>query len=86
MLERIAQMPINQLIMAKLFLDNALLAQGVATSQTISTVFDGVSRHTRERYAFQHRSAMVGFREAVRERDQPYGDWERAQFGTTGQF
>lgn len=46
--------------MAKLFLDSALLAQGVATSQMISTVFDGVSRHTRERYAFQRRSVTVG--------------------------
>jgi enoyl-CoA hydratase len=43
-------------------------------------VFDGISRHTREGYAFQQRAAEVGFREAVRERDDPYGDHKRAQF------
>lgn len=78
LLARIARLPINQLVMAKLALNSALLAQGVANSGMISTVFDGVSRHTREGYAFQLRSATVGFREAVRERDEPYGDWKRA--------
>ena len=75
--ERIAQMPINQLMMVKLALNNTLLAQGVHTSTMISTVFDGVSRHTREGYAFQMRSATAGFRAAVRERDEPFGDHKR---------
>jgi len=56
------------------------VATGVANSGTVSTVFDGISRHTREGYAFQMRSATVGFREAVRERDEPFGDWKRARF------
>jgi enoyl-CoA hydratase len=80
LLERIARMPINQLMMAKLALNSALQSQGVANSAMISTVFDGISRHTREGYAFQLRSATAGFREAVRERDEPYGDYKRAQF------
>ncbi len=70
--QRIAQMPINQLIMAKLALNSALLAQGVATSGMVSTVFDGIARHTKEGYAFQQRAAEVGFRQAVRERDEPF--------------
>lgn len=81
LLARIARVPVNQLMMAKLALNSALHAQGVANSTMISTVFDGISRHTREGYAFQQRAATVGFREAVRERDQPYGDHKRAQFG-----
>jgi enoyl-CoA hydratase len=72
--QRMAQMPVNQLIMAKLALNSALLAQGVATSGMVSTVFDGVARHTKEGYAFQQRAAEVGFRQAVRERDEPFGD------------
>ena len=72
--QRIAQMPANQLMMAKLALNSALLAQGVATSGMVSTVFDGIARHTREGYAFQQRAAEVGFRQAVRERDEPFGD------------
>ena len=71
---RIAQMPVNQLMMAKLALNSALLAQGVATSGLISTVFDGIARHTPEGYAFQARAAAEGFREAVRQRDKPFGD------------
>jgi enoyl-CoA hydratase len=71
---KIALLPVNQLMMVKLALNSALLAQGVATSGMVSTVFDGISRHTREGYAFQQRAASVGFREAVRERDEPFGD------------
>lgn len=74
LLARISSVPINQLIMTKLALNSALLAQGVANSTMISTVFDGVSRHTREGYAFQQRAAAVGFRDAVAERDSPFGD------------
>jgi hypothetical protein len=45
------------------------------TYKTLTPVFDGISRHTREGYAFQQRAAEVGFRQAVRERDSaPYDD------------
>lgn len=75
LVQRIAAMPLNQLMMVKLALNSALLAQGVQNSQMISTVFDGISRHTREGYAFQQRAADVGFKQAVRERDAaPYDD------------
>lgn len=80
LLGRIAQTPVNQLMMVKLALNSALIAQGVANSTMVSTVFDGVSRHTREGYAFQTRAATAGFRESVRERDEPFGDHKRAQF------
>ena len=80
LLERIARMPLNQLMMAKLALNSALLGQGVATSTMISSVFDGIARHTREGYTFQQRAAEVGFRQAVAERDDPYGDRGRSTF------
>jgi len=79
LVERIAMMPINQLMMVKLALNSALLAQGVTTSTMVSTVFDGVSRHTREGYAFQTHAATAGFRDAVRERDEAFGDHKRPQ-------
>jgi enoyl-CoA hydratase len=75
LLERIAAMPVNQLMMVKLALNSALMNQGVHNSRMISTVFDGVSRHTREGYSFQQRAADAGFRQAVHERDAaPYDD------------
>ena len=74
LVERIAAMPVNQLMMVKLALNSSLLASGVATSQLVSTVFDGIARHTPEGYAFQKRAAEEGFKEAVRTRDEPFGD------------
>jgi enoyl-CoA hydratase len=75
LLQRIAATPVNQLMMAKLALNSALVAQGVPNSMMVSTVFDGISRHTREGYAFQQRAAAAGFKQAVRERDSaPFGD------------
>jgi len=80
LVNRIARLPINQLVMVKLALNAALLAQGVATSAMISTVFDGISRHTREGYGFAETAATEGFRQAVRERDEPFGDHGRSTF------
>jgi enoyl-CoA hydratase len=74
LLERIALMPVNQLVMMKLLVNQALYAQGLAATQALGTVFDGVARHTPEGYAFQQRAAESGFKEAVRDRDEPYGD------------
>lgn len=71
---RIAQVPINQLQMMKLLVNQSLYSQGLHATQVIGTVFDGITRHTREGYAFATRAAQDGWREAVRERDEPFGD------------
>jgi enoyl-CoA hydratase len=74
LLSRIARMPVNQLVMMKLMLNQAVFAQGLAQSQMLGTVFDGIARHTPEGYDFARRAAEAGFRTAVRERDEPFGD------------
>jgi enoyl-CoA hydratase len=74
LLARIARMPLNQLVMMKLMLNQAAYAQGLAQSQMLGTVFDGIARHTAEGYGFARRAAEAGFRTAVRERDEPFGD------------
>ncbi len=74
LLARIAQMPINQLVMMKLLLNQSVMQQGLHSTQLLGTVFDGITRHTAEGYAFQQRAAEAGFRQAVRERDDPFGD------------
>ncbi len=76
-MQRIAEVPVNQLIMVKLALNSALLQQGVATSRMVSTVFDGVARHTPEGHAFVADAVEHGFRDAVRHRDEPFGDYGR---------
>ena len=77
---RIARMPVNQLMMMKLLVNQTLFAQGLHAAQLLGTVFDGIARHTAEGYAFQQRAAAEGFHEAVRERDQPFGDAGRSTF------
>jgi enoyl-CoA hydratase len=74
LLERIARVPVNQLTMMKLMINQTLMAQGLHQSQLISTIFDGIARHTKEGYEFQRRAAEAGFKEAVKERDEPFGD------------
>jgi enoyl-CoA hydratase len=74
LVERIARMPLNQLQMMKLLVNQSLYAQGLHATQVLGTVFDGITRHTAEGYAFQQRAAEAGFRQAVRDRDEPFGD------------
>lgn len=80
LLSRVARMPINQLVMMKLHLNQTVLGQGVLQSQALGTFFDGIARHTKEGYAFQQRAAEVGFKQAVRERDEPFGDQGSSTF------
>jgi enoyl-CoA hydratase len=74
LLERVARLPINQLVMMKLLINQTIMGQGLQASQMLGTLFDGIARHTREGYAFQGRASEVGFKQAVRERDEPFGD------------
>ncbi len=78
LLERIARVPINQLVMMKLLVNQS--TPGLWSTQILGTVFDGISRHTPEGYAFQRRAQQSGFRQAVRERDEPFGDYGPSTF------
>jgi enoyl-CoA hydratase len=80
LVERIARMPVNQLMIMKLLVNQTLYAQGLHATQVLGTVFDGITRHTAEGYGFQRRAAEAGFRQAVRERDEPFGDAGRSTF------
>ncbi len=71
---RIARVPLNQLRMMKLLVNQSLYSQGLQAAQTLGTVFDGLARHTEEGFAFQGLAAREGFRAAVRARDEPFGD------------
>ncbi|MEM1246905.1 MAG: crotonase/enoyl-CoA hydratase family protein [Acidobacteriota bacterium] len=79
--QRIAQVPGNQLEMITLALNTVADHQyDPASSRLLGTIFDGVARHSQEGADFVRRSEEVGFREAVRERDRPFGDYgERAK-------
>jgi enoyl-CoA hydratase/carnithine racemase len=78
LLERVAQVPTNQLVMHKLLVNQSLYAQGLHSTQLLGTFFDGIARHTPEGYGFAGRAAEAGWREAVRDRDEPFGDLGRS--------
>ena len=74
LLARIARMPINQLIMMKMLTNQTLHNMGLASTQMVGTLLDGITRHTQEGFDFQQLAMEKGFREAVRQRDDPFGD------------
>jgi enoyl-CoA hydratase len=80
LLERIARMPVNQLVMMKLLVNQTMMAQGLHATQILGTLMDGVARHTEEGYAFQIRAATAGFKQAVHDRDDPFGDFGPSTF------
>jgi enoyl-CoA hydratase len=73
--ERMARVPTNQLVMLKLLCNQTAEGMGLAHSRLLGTLFDGIARHTQEGLDFVARAQAVGFREAVRERDDPFGDY-----------
>lgn len=72
---RMAQVPVNQLVMLKLLANQTAENMGLASSRMLGTLFDGVARHTQEGLDFVGRAEAVGFRQAVRERDDPFADY-----------
>jgi enoyl-CoA hydratase len=72
---RMARLPVNQLIMLKLLCNQTAENMGLASSRTLGTLFDGIARHTQEGLDFVERASQVGFRQAVRERDDPFEDY-----------
>jgi len=73
---RIAMLPLEQLQMIKWALnETAREMYAPDTSRLLGCLFDGVARHTQEGLDFVARSVEVGFRQAVRERDDPFGDY-----------
>jgi enoyl-CoA hydratase len=73
--ERIARLPLNQLVMLKALCNQPAEAMGMAAGVRLGTLFDGIARHTQEGLDFAARASEVGVRQAVRERDDPFGDY-----------
>ncbi len=73
--ERMAQVPTTQLVMLKLLCNQTAENMGLGSSRALGTLFDGIARHTQEGLDFVARARDVGFRQAVRERDDPFGDY-----------
>jgi enoyl-CoA hydratase len=61
--------------MLKLLCNQTAEQMGFASSRLLGTLFDGIARHTQEGLDFVGRAGAVGFRQAVRERDDPFEDY-----------
>jgi enoyl-CoA hydratase len=72
---RIARLPSSQLEMMKLLVNQTVENMGFASSRLLGTLFDGIARHTQEGLDFVRRAQEAGFRQAVRERDDPFEDY-----------
>ena len=74
--DRMARVPLSQLQMLKLLCNQvARSSYDADTSRLLGCLFDGVARHTQEGLDFVARSQDVGWRQAIRERDEPFGDY-----------
>ncbi len=72
---RMARLPTNQLVMLKLLCNQTAENMGLASSRTLGSLLDGIARHTQEGLDFVARAREVGFRQAVRDRDDPFQDY-----------
>ena len=72
---RMARLPLNQLVMLKRLCNQPAEAMGLQASRTLGTIFDGMARNSQEGRDFVARALDVGFRQAVRERDDPFADY-----------
>ena len=77
--QRMATVPINQLAMQKMLVNQAMETSGLIQTQKMATLFDGISRHSPEGIAFKQRVEKVGWKQAVEERDNGSFDWTKNQ-------
>jgi len=79
---RIAAVPTGMLMMQKMVVNEAVERMGLLASQTLATVFDGITRHNPEGMWFRRHAQVHGFKAAVEWRDSgraiPEGDEARA--------
>lgn len=73
--ERFKHIPANQLALNKMLINQAFENMGLRTSQMLGTFFDGVTRHTEEAYQWVESFEEKGFRQVIRERDDPWQDY-----------
>ena len=73
--QRMASVPVNQLMMQKMVINQAVEAMGLGNTQRLATLLDGITRHSPEGINFKERSEAVGWKQAVDERDRGTYDW-----------
>jgi enoyl-CoA hydratase len=79
--ERIAGVPRSHLAMHKMVVNQVMLTMGLEQTQSLATIFDGITRHNPEGMWFRRQAQAEGFKAAVQWRDSgrpiPEGDEAR---------
>jgi enoyl-CoA hydratase len=78
---RFAHIPANQLALNKLLINQAFDNMGLRTTQLLGTLFDGITRHTEEAKRWEESIRQDGFRQVIKQRDDPWADYGSAPPG-----
>jgi enoyl-CoA hydratase len=76
--DELASLPAGQLAAQKLMVNQAYESMGLAATQTLGPILDGIMRNIPEAHAFIARAAADGVPAAVAERDGRFGDYSQA--------
>jgi enoyl-CoA hydratase len=76
--EQLARIPLSQLAAMKLVVNHAFESMGLASTQVLGPILDGLMRNTADAKRFVDVSETEGVRAAVAERDGAFGDYSQA--------
>jgi enoyl-CoA hydratase len=75
---QLASIPLSQLSAMKLIVNQAYDNMGLAATQTLGPILDGLMRNTPDAKRFIDLAREQGVRAAVEQRDGPFGDYSQA--------
>jgi enoyl-CoA hydratase len=76
--EQLAAIPLSQLSAMKLIVNQAYDNMGLASTQALGPILDGLMRNTPEAKAFIEQAEREGVQSVVARRDGPFGDYSQA--------
>jgi enoyl-CoA hydratase len=76
--QELASVPSSQLAAMKLVINHAFEQMGMASTQTLGPILDGLMRNTPDALGFIERAEREGVSGAVAERDRLFGDYSQA--------
>ena len=77
--QELASVPSSQLAAMKLVINHAFEQMGMASTQTLGPILDGLMRNTPDALEFIERAEREGVSGAVAERDRLFGDYSQAE-------
>jgi enoyl-CoA hydratase len=76
--EQLAAIPLSQLAAMKLIVNQAYENMGLASTQALGPILDGLMRNTPEAKRFVEQAEREGVQSVVALRDGPFGDYSQA--------